>query len=169
MASPHFLAERSAPHLKAASDLVHLRTEQTLQFVDLTDLVAERVRRSGIDHGLACVQTLHTTTAVIVNENEPLLLEDMRRRLEALAPAGGSYAHDDLSLRGDAQASERRNGHAHCKALFLAPSATLTIVAGRLLLGRWQRLFLVELDAGRTRGIAIQLLGTSRDGDANRL
>jgi secondary thiamine-phosphate synthase enzyme len=163
MASPLFLAERLAPQIKAASDLVHLRTEQALQFVDLTDLVAERVRRSGVDHGLVCVQTLHTTAAIVVNENEPLLIEDLKRRLERLAPRGDDYAHDDIPRRADVEAGERQNGHAHCKALFLSPSVTLTVAAGRLLLGRWQRVFLLELDAGRTRGISILVLGTTRE------
>ncbi len=158
-----FVAETTLPGLKAASDLVHLRTERPLQFIDITDIAAERVRRSGIEHGLVLVQTLHTTTAVVVNENEPLLTEDLTRLLEQLAPAAAAYAHDDLARRVDAGQAERRNGHAHAKALLLAPSATLSVVGGRLLLGRWQRLFLAELDGPRARSFSIVVLGVPFD------
>jgi secondary thiamine-phosphate synthase enzyme len=154
-----FIAERALPGLKAASDLVHLRTERALQFVDVTELVAERVRRSEIEHGLVCVQTLHTTAAVLVNENEPLLLEDLQRALERLVPADLAYSHDDLARREDVSAAERRNGHSHARALLLAPSTTLTVVGGALVLGRWQRIFLVELDGGRSRSLSILVLG----------
>jgi secondary thiamine-phosphate synthase enzyme len=163
MAQALFAAERALPGLKAASDLVHLRTERPLQFIDITELVAERVRRSEIEHGLVCVQTLHTTAAVLLNENEPLLLEDLQRALERLVPGDLPYGHDDLARRADASAAERRNGHAHARALLLAPSATLTVVGGRLVLGRWQRVFLVELDGGRPRSLSILVLGVPAD------
>jgi secondary thiamine-phosphate synthase enzyme len=163
MADPLFVVEKTARQLKVASDLVHLRTEDHDQFVDLTDLVAERVRRSGIEQGIVCVQSLHTTAALLVNENEPLLLEDLAGSLDGFAPRGARYAHDDWDRRADVPKGERRNGHAHCQALLLAPAVTLTVMAGRLLLGRWQRVFLVDLDAGRRRGISVVVLGTAED------
>jgi secondary thiamine-phosphate synthase enzyme len=161
MAPSLFLAERTAHDLKIASDLAHLRTEHAGQFVDLTDLVAERVRRSGILDGLVCIQSLHTTAALLVNENEALLLDDMRARISGFAPREADYAHDDWNRREDVPEGERRNGHAHCQALLLAPSVTLVVAAGRLLLGPWQRIFLVELDAGRPRGLAVVVLGST--------
>jgi secondary thiamine-phosphate synthase enzyme len=152
--------ERPAVEFRAASEQVQLRTTRALQLIDISELVSERVRRSGITTGLASVQVLHTTAALIVNENEPLLLQDIEQALERLSPCNLRYAHDDLSLRENAAAAERLNGHAHCKALPLAPSLTLHIVGGRLQLGRWQRLFLVELDGAQVRQMTIVLLGT---------
>jgi secondary thiamine-phosphate synthase enzyme len=163
MAQALFAAESALPGLKAASDLVHLRTERPLQFIDVTEIVAERVRRSEIEHGLVLVQTLHTTAAVLVNEDEPLLIGDLERMLERLAPGDAAYAHDDFSRRAAATEGERTNGHSHAKALLLAPSTTLTVVGGRILLGRWQRIFLVELDGGRARSLSILVLGVPRD------
>jgi secondary thiamine-phosphate synthase enzyme len=167
MAPSLFLAERTARDLKIASDLVHLHTEHAGQFVDLTELVSERVRRSGIQDGLACVQSLHTTAALLVNENEPLLQGDMRARIRGFAPREAGYAHDDWDRRDGVAAGERRNGHSHCQALILAPSVSLVVAAGRLLLGAWQRIFLVELDDGRPRGLAVVVMG-SADADDQR-
>jgi thiamine phosphate synthase YjbQ (UPF0047 family) len=73
-------------------DVVRLRTEKPLQFVDLTALVAERVRRSGIRDGTITIQSRHTTAAVVVNENEPLLIEDFEDALERWAPQGAAQS-----------------------------------------------------------------------------
>ena len=63
---------------------IHLQTDACMQFIDITDSVIDRVRRSGIRNGFVNVQTKHTTTAIIVNEHEPLLLEDMRQTLDSV-------------------------------------------------------------------------------------
>lgn len=152
----------STTTLAVSSDLVELRTEERLQFIDLTELVAERVRRSGIGHGLVCVQTRHTTTAVVVNENEPLLIEDAKRMLERLAPRDARYRHNQLHRRPHAAPGESRNGDAHCRALLLGSSETLAIVEGALHLGQWQRVFLVELDGPRLRTACIVVMGIPR-------
>src|SRR5204863_229130 len=80
--------------------------------------VADTVARSGILEGLVSVQSLHTTAAIIVNEGEPLLLEDLRAALERAAPGATAYLHDEMDLRPGVPADEPANGHAHCKALF---------------------------------------------------
>ena len=162
MASKLFGREPEAAPLTLACDSVSLRTEQRLQFVDVTELVAERVRRSGVREGQVLVQTLHTTTAVVVNENEPLLLGDVRRLLERLAPGGARYAHDDLDRRRHAAPDEPLNGDAHCRALLLGASQSLVVADERLRLGRWQRIFLVELDGPRARTLLIQVMGARR-------
>lgn len=140
---------------------LHLQTRECLQFIDLTDEIRSLVRCSGIRNGLVNVQTKHTTTGIIVNENEPLLLQDLRRTLENLAPRQASYSHDNFDLRTvNMTPEERPNGHAHCKALFLRSSETLNVVNGKLDLGRWQSLFFLELDTARKRSISITILGT---------
>lgn len=150
---------RTGGPLVTASERVRLRTRADTRFVDLTDLVDFRVRQSGVRNGLAVVQCLHTTAAIAVNENEPLLLGDLGATLERLSPAGLAYAHDDLARRGPLPPDERRNGAAHCRALLLQASLSLLVEEGRLLLGRWQRVLLVELDPPREREIAIAVLG----------
>jgi secondary thiamine-phosphate synthase enzyme len=135
-------------------------TGAALEFVDVTPLVVEAVRRCGVVEGLVAIQSLHTTAAVIVNEGEPLLLEDLRATLERAAPRRLAYLHDEMDLRAGVPEDEPANGHAHCKALFLRASETLAVADGAPRLGRWQRVFLVELDGPRTRLLSITVLGS---------
>jgi secondary thiamine-phosphate synthase enzyme len=143
----------------ASSDVVTLRTETTRQFIDLTELVAERVRQSGITHGLVSVVTRHTTTAIVVNEDEPMLLDDMAHLLERLVPSDVRYGHDDMSRRVGVGPDERANGAAHCQSLLLGASQVFHVGGGVMQLGRWQRIFLVELDGPRPRAVSILVLG----------
>lgn len=139
---------------------IHVTTLRPTEFVDLTDRLQQLIARTGLCDGLVNVQTLHTTTAVVVNEHEPLLLADFQAFLEAAAPEDGRYRHDDVSARTvNVTEGERANGHAHCRALLLPTSACLNVVGGRARLGRWQRVFFVELDGPRDRALSVGLYG----------
>jgi secondary thiamine-phosphate synthase enzyme len=155
-----FLANPDSPDLTISSDTLQLRTEEPMQFIDLTAWVAHRVRRSGIGRGLVQIHVQHTTAAIVVNENEPLLLDDFKALLERLAPRNGAYAHDDLKRRRfNLVPDERSNGHAHARALLLGASKLLNVLDGRVELGRWQSIFLVELDGPRRRSISLTVMG----------
>jgi secondary thiamine-phosphate synthase enzyme len=135
-------------------------THHPIQFIDLTAQVEALVTELGIQTGLVNIQSLHTTTAIIVNEHEPLLLADMAALLERVVPHDASYRHDDATLRTvNCIPGERPNGHSHCRALLLAPAVCLNVVSGRLQLGRWQRVFLAELDGPRRRDVSVVLMG----------
>ena len=162
MATKPFVREQPPAGVGVFSDVVELHTEERVQLIDVTELVAERVRRSGIGHGLVCAQSRHTTAAVIVNENEPLLVDDFKRMLERLAPRGARYRHNELHRRRNLAPDESRNGDAHCRAVLLGASETLAVVDGALHLGRWQRVFLVELDGPRRRTLAVVVMGLPR-------
>ena len=161
MAASLFVSVQESTAVRVCRDLVHLRTAKPLQFVDLTDLVAERVRRSGVAEGTVTVQSRHTTAAILVNENEPLLLQDLADLLERWAPAGSHYRHNDLAARHAPAPDEKPNGHAHARALLLGTSVCLTVAGGRIDLGDWQSVFLVELDGPRPRTVSVQVLGVS--------
>lgn len=139
---------------------IHVTTTQPTEFIDLTDRLERLVTDAGLRFGILNVQSLHTTMAVVVNEHEPLLLTDFRELLEAAAPGDGRYRHDDTTVRTvNLIEAERPNGHAHCRALLLPSSACLNVTEGRLQLGRWQRVFLVELDGPRERNISVLIFG----------
>ena len=119
------------------------------------DRIDASVADTGIRDGLVNVQSLHTTAAILVNEHEPLLLLDFAALLARIAPEHGFYRHDDMAARTvNLAPGERPNGHAHCRALLMGSSASLNLVGGRLQLGRWQRVFLVEMDGPRSREIS---------------
>lgn len=137
-----------------------VETHHAAEFIDITDRLHAMVAGSGIRDGLVNVQTLHTTTAIVVNEHEPRLLDDFTELLAGLAPQHVLYRHDDMAARTvNVAPDERPNGHAHCRALLLSPSASLNLAAGRIQLGRWQRVFFVEMDGPRSREISVLVLG----------
>ena len=137
-----------------------VETERHLQFVDITDRVMDCVAESGVQNGFAVVFSRHTTAGVRINEHEPLLLEDMAKLLEQLVPESAAYRHDDFTVRTvNLNENERINGHSHCRSLLLGASETVPVAAGRLLLGRWQRIFLVELDGPAERELIFQVVG----------
>jgi secondary thiamine-phosphate synthase enzyme len=138
-------------------------TQQETEFVDLTPSLSSLVEALGIRDGVLTVQTRHTTTGLMINEHEPLLLDDLKAMFERLAPASAFYAHDDFSCRTvNLGPDERRNGHAHCRAALLRTSESIPIADCRLTLGRWQRVFLVEFDGGQRREISVALVATRR-------
>jgi secondary thiamine-phosphate synthase enzyme len=141
---------------------LRLSTTHPTEFIDLTDRLQRLVADAELRFGILNVQTLHTTTAVVVNEHEPLLLADFQSLLEAAAPNDGRYQHDDTTARTvNLTDAERANGHAHCRALMLPSSACLNVTGGRILLGRWQRIFFVELDGPRERELSVLIFGES--------
>lgn len=156
------VAPAETPHRTALCHYttIRLATRQPTEFIDQTDLLQTLVEDSRVRYGILNIQTLHTTTAIVVNEHEPLLLTDFQALLEAAAPRDGRYRHDDTSARTvNISDEERPNGHAHCRALLLPCSASLNVARGRLLLGQWQRVFLVELDGPREREISVLIYG----------
>jgi secondary thiamine-phosphate synthase enzyme len=138
-------------------------TREEVEFVDLTASLSSLVEALGIRDGVLTLQTRHTTTGLLINEHEPLLLEDLKAMFERLVPAAAWYAHDDFSCRTvNLGPDERRNGHAHCRAALLRTSESVPIADGRLTLGRWQRVFLVEFDGGQRREVSVALVATRR-------
>ncbi len=152
--------EQASATLKTYHALIHLNTDECLQFFDITDRVIELVARSGIENGFVNIQTKHTTTAIIVNEHEPLLLEDIKRTLERLVSRRLAYQHNDFKVRTvNLTPDEHENGHSHCQAILLRTSETLNIVDGAIQLGQWQRIFFIELDCARPRALSVMIIG----------
>ena len=148
-----------APRFVSAAATLRLVTNAPLEIIDLTDRVEAFLGAVRLETGWVNVQSRHTTTGLVVNEHEPLLLEDLAGLLERLAPRGADYAHDALHRRANVPPDERPNGHSHAKAVLLWPSETLNVTGARLGLGRWQRVLLLELDGPRDREVSLVALG----------
>ena len=138
-------------------------TAEPTEFIDITARLQAEVTGAGLRNGRLHIHSLHTTFAITINENEPLLLEDFRSMLDRLVPRGSTFQHDDFSRRVGITDQEPVNGHAHCRQVLMQPSHTALVEDGRLVLGRWQSIFAVELDGPRHREMAIQM-----DGDFER-
>jgi secondary thiamine-phosphate synthase enzyme len=139
---------------------LRVESQRAPQFIDLTDDVVATVASSGVRNGQVVVFSRHTTAAIRINEREPELLKDLEQLLHRLAPPEGRYFHNDLSVRTvNLTEDECPNGHAHCQHLLLSTSEVIPIVDGELQLGRWQRIFMIELDRPRTREVDVQVHG----------
>jgi secondary thiamine-phosphate synthase enzyme len=146
--------------MKIANHVIELTTSATLDFIDITEKIQKKIKASKIKNGVINIQSLHTTMAVIVNEAEPLLIEDMKILLEKLAPRTYKYMHDNFEIRTvNMNDDESANGHSHNKALHLPTSTMLNVLESTLQLGTWQRVFAIELDCSRPRKIALQIIG----------
>jgi len=130
--------------------------------LDLTEELERAVKDSGVTEGAAIAFCAHTTAALLLNEWEDGALEDFRARVKELVPEDTYYAHDDMERRTQNidDVSERRNGHAHVKAMLLsATSHAIPVSAGEPMLGRWQRLILFEMDDPKERQVVFQVFG----------
>ncbi|MGH8884865.1 MAG: secondary thiamine-phosphate synthase enzyme YjbQ [Egibacteraceae bacterium] len=140
-------------------------TERAFHVTDVTDECLELLASSGVVEGSLQVYSSHTTCAVKINELETCFLEDLRLFMEALIPPEAYYRHDDFEIRDPATLAgapedELINGHSHIKQMLLGcASETVPIVAGRLGLGRWQRIMFIELDQSRPRRVHLQVQG----------
>ena len=146
--------------MKISHKTLEFQTKEELDFIDLTQEVEKFIAESQVKNGLVNIQTLHTTARLFLNENEPLLLEDFKNHLRNLSPKDLAYNHNDFSRRTvNMCEDECKNGHSDCLALHFPANLSLNIIDGKMQLGQWQRIFLVELDKPRQRKIQIQIIG----------
>ena len=131
--------------------LLRLETEGEGQIVDLTEGVLAVVRQSEVSHGLVSVFVTGSTAAVTTMEYEPGGVKDLQETLERLVPRARDYAHNVMN--GD------DNAHAHLRASLVGASETVALVGGRLVLGTWQQVVLIDFDTRpRRREIHVQVL-----------
>lgn len=131
-------------------------TQGNTHVIDINAQVIEAVQNSGLYNGLVTVFVVGSTAAITTTESEPgLLNHDLKAFYERIAPEGGHYAHE--------QTWNDDNGHSHVRASSLGPSLTAPLVEGRLTLGTWQQIILIDFDTRpRRREIVVQMMG-SRD------
>ncbi|MBA7675585.1 hypothetical protein ES703_83821 [subsurface metagenome] len=146
--------------MEISHKVLEFQTKGEFDFIDFTDQVEKFIAESQIKNGFVNIQTLHTTAPLFLNENEPLLLSDFKDHLERLFPKNLNYNHNDFKRRTvNIHEDECKNGHSHCRAIHLPSNLALNIIDGRVQLGQWQRIFLIELDEDKLRKVQIQVMG----------
>ena len=146
--------------MKTRSFSKRVKTKCAPEFIDITDWVAECVTESQIVNGFAVVYSKHTTAAVKINENEPLLLDDMAGFLEKIFPRDHSYQHNNFEIRTvNMNENESPNGHAHLQHLLMGTSETVPVMDGQMQFGTYQSIFFIELDHPRLREVLVQIVG----------
>lgn len=157
------------------------QTQRRLHFLTITEDLQKAVQESGINEGSVTVQTHHTTCCLWINENEKNLIGDgkefpgdMKRILDRFAPPQEEYGHNDIR---DARNPEGKrdthlctpdskglcheciNGHSHAQAMIFPHTLSMIVHQGKLLLGKWQQVLLVELDHDRQREVSVLVQG----------
>lgn len=118
---------------------IKITTSNQLDIIDITSEINDILKNLEIDNGIVNVFTKHSTTAIVINENEKGLLIDFKNFLNEIVKKDNNYLHDKID----------NNAHSHLKSFLLSSSETIPILNSKLNLGVWQSVFLIELDGPR--------------------
>ncbi len=137
--------------MTVSGGMLRLQTPGNGDIVDLTEGVERIVATSGVDRGLVTVFAIGATVGVTTMEYEPGGVADLQALLDRLIPAAGDYEHNRLN--------HDTNSHAHLRAALIGPSETIPVLDGRLALGTWQQIVLIDFDdRARERTVSVQVL-----------
>ncbi len=144
----------SGPY-RVVSTTMKVQTQDRLELHNLSEQVQEFVRSSGVLAGHVSVASMHTTSAIFINEWQDALLFDIRAYLENLITKGGYYRHNDP----DWSDCDRNNADSHLRSLALGTHIVLPVSDGDVVLGEWQSVIMGELDGPRERIVRLQVMG----------
>jgi secondary thiamine-phosphate synthase enzyme len=130
-------------------------TNERLQLINITERINEIVRKSGVREGIVHLQSLHTTTAVFINEWQDALLHDVRTFFEDMVVRDHSWRHNDPEYSD----CERRNADSHLRGMLMGQTLCLQVRNSAVLLGTWQSIILAEFDGPRSRSMSVQVSG----------
>ncbi len=135
------------------TETIKIKTKGNCDVIDITELVSEFISQSDMREGTVTVFNVGSTAGITTTEYEPGLVNyDIRAAFEKIAPERGRYEHEE-TWHDD-------NGHAHVRATLMGPSLSVPVVDGRLTLGTWQQIILVDFDTRpRTRTVICQVFG----------
>lgn len=138
--------------MKVLSDTIQLNSEGEGDIIDMTTQLLNIVKESKIKNGTVTIFVSGSTAAVTTIEYEPGLVHDFPEMLSRIVPKNIEYEHDNTWHDG--------NGHSHVRASLIGPSITIPIVRGKLTLGAWQQVVLLEMDMrSRNRSVILQVMG----------
>lgn len=140
---------------RVASSLVKVQTEQREELHNLTSLVRDFVKSSGVRAGSVIISSLHTTSAIFINEWQDALVHDVQTYLANAVNKDLYYRHNDPAWSD----CDRHNADSHLRSLILGISLTLQVADGDVVLGEWQSIIMAEFDGPRERSIRLQAIG----------
>lgn len=124
-----------------------IKTNKEQEFINITGIIREEIKKSNVKDGIAVVFIPHTTAAVTINENtDPDVVYDIISELNSVFPKSDKHRHRE------------GNSHAHIKASLVGSSVNIIVENGRLKLGTWQGVYFCEFDGPRTRSIYIKII-----------
>ena len=147
--------ERPAGSLQLYLETILYKTRERMELINITHDLNEIVRKHGLRAGFVIVQSLHTTTAVFINEFQQALVDDMKSFLGRIVGRLDYWRHNDPRL----SECDRKNAASHLRAMVLGHTLSVPVHNGELALGNWQSVILAELDGPRERTVQVQVLG----------
>jgi secondary thiamine-phosphate synthase enzyme len=136
--------------MRIHSDYMTVQTKEKREFLNITPNIKAALEKSGIRDGIILVSSLHSNSALFINDDEPGLLQDISEWADRLAPLGPDYQHS---------ARSESNAGAHLQNLLLHHQSIISVADGKLELGPWQNVIYAELDGQRPKRILIKILG----------
>ena len=136
--------------MKIKNHVIEFESKSKFQYVDITDEVERLIKEEGIKEGIAILHEIHTTGAIVIQENDPTIHEDTQEILEEIVPTNKNYRH---GYEGNINAA------AHIRNQLLGSNVSIPIMNGKLALGTWQRIFFVEMFRPRHRKVVVSIIG----------
>ncbi len=136
--------------MKSYKKEIWFNTKKRIDFINITPLVEEAVKESGIKEGLCLVNAMHITASVFINDDEQGLHNDFLKFLQKLAPKDANYEHN---LTGE------DNGYAHIWRQLFGREVVISITNGKLDFGPWEQIFYGEFDGQRPKRVLIKIIG----------
>jgi len=128
---------------------IELKTDERIEILDITREIQFIVDKSNYKTGIVNIYSRHSTSGIVVNENELGLLKDFKGALESLVPTNENYHHNRID----------NNADSHIKSFLVGNSETIPVYDGKPDIGTWQSIFFVELDGPRSRKVTVTVVG----------
>ena len=146
------MSDTNPPNMKVVSDTIKLQTKGEGDMIDVTSQLSNIVKESKIKNGAVTIFVSGSTAAVTTIEYESGLIHDFPEMLSRIVPKDLEYEHDNTWHDG--------NGHSHIRSSLIGPNITIPIIDGKLTLGTWQQVVLLEMDTrSRNRTVILQIMG----------
>jgi len=156
--APEAVPAEAAPpstDYKVFNRIIDWITNDRMQLLNITERINEIVHKSGIRDGLVHLQSLHTTSAVFINEWQDALLHDVRTFFDTEVERETYYRHNDPQFSD----CERKNADSHMRGMLMGQTLCLQVRNASVLLGTWQSIIFAEFDGPRSRSLAVQVSG----------
>ena len=141
--------------MEVHSEEVRVSTHKRIEILDVTENIIKIVVKSGIKNGIVNLWVPHATATLAMNEHDTDLWEDILAAFERLVPVKANYHHNAKY----SWSSGEQNAHAHILNCLSKPNVTVPLKNGRMQLGTWQSILLIEMDGSRTRTVHVQVMG----------
>lgn len=136
--------------MKFTTEYLWFNTSKHREYINITDEIAEVLKKSGIKEGMILVSAMHITAGVYVNDAENGLISDIDKWLEEVAPFNIDYKHHYTG---------ETNGDSHLKSLLIGHEVIVPVTNGKLDLGPWQQVYYAEFDGQRRKRLIIKVMG----------